>query len=323
VNRTLPAGFGIVMDPATKQLDGGTFFGGSPARVLRLTGAGQRALAELRDGPVRSTTAGALARRLTDAGLAHPRPPALAAPPDVTVLIPVKDRPELLDRCLTALGQRYPVLVVDDASADPAAIAAVVSGHGASLLRRAANGGPAAARNTGLASVTSEMVAFCDSDCVPEAGWIERLAAHLADPAVAVAAPRIRPVPGGQSWAGRSWAERYSAVGSSLDMGGQEGRVAPGTRLSYVPSAALLARRAALLEAGGEAVFDAALRLGEDVDLVWRLHEAGWRIRYEPAAVVRHHEPDSWPGLLARRFRYGTSAAPASPCRCCSTRGRR
>ena len=333
------------MDPTTKQLDGGTFFGGSPARVLRLTGAGQRALAELRDGPVRSTTGGALARRLTDAGLAHPRPPALAAPPDVTVLIPVKDRPQLLDRCLTALGHRYPVLVVDDGSADPAAIAAVANGHGARLVRRAANGGPAAARNTGLASVTSEMVAFCDSDCVPEAGWIERLAAHLADPAVAVAAPRILPVsargdgpplcfPGGlppeppapdsaasegtrlrrapprQSWAGQSWAGRYSAVGSSLDMGGQEGRVAPGTRLSYVPAAALLARRSALADVGGEAVFDPTLRLGEDVDLVWRLHEAGWRIRYEPAAVVRHHEPGSWPGLLTRRFRYGTSAAP-------------
>ena len=303
--KALPAGFGIALDPGGQQLDDRTLFGGSPARVLRLTGAGQRALAELRDGPVRSTAAGSLARRLTDAGLAHPRPPALATRPDATVLIPVRDRPELLGRCLTALGRRYPVLVVDDGSVHPAAVAAVAARHGARLLRRAANGGPAAARNTGLAGVTSELVAFCDSDCVPEAGWIERLAAHLADPAVAVAAPRILPVPGG-----RSWADRYSAAGSSLDMGGQEGRVAPGTRLSYVPTAALLARRSALLSVAAPAVFDPALRLGEDVDLVWRLHTAGWRIRYEPAAVVRHHEPGSWPGLLARRFRYGTSAAP-------------
>lgn len=328
MNKTLPAGFGIALDPGSKQLDDRTFFGGSPARVLRLTGAGQRALAELRDGPVRTSGAGALARRLTDAGLAHPRPPRLAGPPDVTVLIPVRDRPELLDRCLTALGRRYPVLVVDDGSQDPAAVADVATKHRATLRRRPVNGGPAAARNTGLAGVTSELVAFCDSDCVPEDGWIERLAAHLADPAVAVAAPRILPVA-----AGRSWADRYSAAGSSLDMGGQEGRVAPGSRLSYVPSAALLARRAALdsVDPGGRppgpadrrsapsdgkpppaapAVFDPELRLGEDVDLVWRLHTAGWRIRYEPAAVVRHHEPDRWRGLLARRFRYGTSAAP-------------
>ncbi len=50
-------GSGIALDPGGKQLDDRTFFGGSPARVLRLTGAGQRALAELRDGPVRSTAA--------------------------------------------------------------------------------------------------------------------------------------------------------------------------------------------------------------------------------------------------------------------------
>ncbi len=138
----MPAGFGIAMDPGSKQLDDATFFGGSPARVLRLTGAGQRALAELRDGPVRSTAAGTLARRLTDAGLAHPRPPALAAQPDVTVLIPVLDRPRLLDRCLSAVGRRYPVLVVDDGSADPAAIATVVARHGATLLRRPPTAAP-------------------------------------------------------------------------------------------------------------------------------------------------------------------------------------
>ncbi len=134
------------MDPGSKQLDDGAFFGGSPARVLRLTRAGQRALAELRGGPVRSTAAGTLARRLTDAGLAHPRPPALAGPPDVTVLIPVRDRPELLDRCLTALGRRYPVLVVDDGSARPGR----GRDRGRPAPRHAApapgNGGPAAAQ---------------------------------------------------------------------------------------------------------------------------------------------------------------------------------
>jgi hypothetical protein len=57
-------------------------------------------------------------------------------------------------------------------------------------------------------------------------------------------------------------------------------------------------------------VFDPDLRYGEDVDLVWRLHEAGWRIRYDPSIAVEHHEPDSWPQLLTRRFRYGTSAGP-------------
>jgi hypothetical protein len=76
--------------------------------------------------------------------------------------------------------------------------------------------------------------------------------------------------------------------------------VAPGGRVAYVPSAALIVRRAAL---GG---FDETLRYGEDVDLVWRLHDRGWRVRYDPRVVIRHEATR----LLTRRFRYGTSAAP-------------
>jgi len=302
----LPAGFGVAIDAGTKQLDADTLFGGAPARVLRLSPAGRAALAELRAGPVRSHAAGRLARKLTDAGLAHPRPPALAARPDVTVLIPVRDRAALLDRCLSALGRSYPAVVVDDGSEDPGSVAGVAAAHGAALVRRPVNGGPGAARNTGLLGVTTDLVAFLDSDCVPGPGWIERLAAHLADPAVAAAAPRIVAAP-----TGSGWADRYTTAACCLDLGGAEARVAPGTRVAYVPTAALVVRRAALAPAAGPGgAFDPALRWGEDVDLVWRLHGAGWRIRYDPAVRVSHHEPRGWAALLSRRFRYGTSAAP-------------
>jgi hypothetical protein len=50
--------------------------------------------------------------------------------------------------------------------------------------------------------------------------------------------------------------------------------------------------------------------VGEDVDLVWRLADAGWGVRYEPAVTVFHREPRSWAALWARRYRYGTSAGP-------------
>ncbi len=335
---TLPGGFAVVMDPGAKQLDEETLFGGSPARVLRLSAAGRAALAELRAGPVRSARAGVLARKLTDAGLAHPRPPVLAARPDVTVLIPVRDRAALLDRCLTALGGGYPVVVVDDGSADAAGVAAVTAAHGATIIRRPASGGPGVARNTGLAAVRSELVAFLDSDCLPGPGWIEQLARHFADPAVAAVAPRMTAAADG-----RGWAARYTTAACCLDLGPGEARVVPGSPVSYVPTAALLVRRDAVLfrgggppgppaigrpggdtpaarpaspadarEAGDQQTFpfDPALRWGEDVNLVWRLHAAGWRVRYDPSVQVSHHEPATWPALLARRFRYGTSAAP-------------
>ena len=75
---------------------------------------------------------------------------------------------------------------------------------------------------------------------------------------------------------------------SPLDMGDRPAEVQPGRRVSYVPSAALLVRRSAL----PEDPFDPALRYGEDVDLIWRLIDAGWRVRYEPGVVV-HHEEDA------------------------------
>ena len=313
----LPAGFRIELDPATKKLSDSILWGGSPARAMRLSAAGCVALTELADGPVRSRAAGLLARRLTDAGLAHPRPPATSGTLDVTVLIPVRDRAGLLDECLTAVAGQFPVLVVDDGSADQESVARTAARHGATLLRRPDSGGPAAARNTGLAAVRTELVAFLDSDCVPPPGWIGRLAAHLADPLVGAVAPRIvapaaEAGTGAGSAAGRSSAAaRYAAACGSLDLGGREARVVPASRVGYVPTAALLVRRAALdCVAAPGGPFDAALRYGEDVDLVWRLHDAGWRIRYEPAVEVPHCGPASWSGLLGRRFRYGTSAGP-------------
>jgi mycofactocin glycosyltransferase len=302
----LPVGFAVRFDPDTRQLTDSALFGGSPARIVRLSAPGRAALAELRSGVVGSPAAGRLARLLTDAGMLHPRPPALTGPVDATVLIPVRDRAAKLDRCLGALGRAYPVIVVDDASRDPAAVAAVAAAHGATLVRRDRNGGAGAARNTGLSRVDSDVVVMVDSDCLPPPGWVERLAAHLADPLVAVAAPRIVPVP---SPADGAAVARYNAVRGSLDLGGREGAVAAGTRVPYVPTAALVVRRAALLDIErADGVFDPELSCGEDVDLVWRLRAAGWRVRYDPSVHVGHHEPPSWPALLARRFHYGTSA---------------
>lgn len=303
----VPVGFRVTLDRRTRALAPGVWSGGSPARVVRLSEAGSAVWRRLSAGPVDSAAAGALARRLTDAGLAHPCPPRI--PPgaaDVTVVIPVRDRAGLLDRCLAASGGAYPVVVVDDGSRSPAAVAAVAAARGAKLVARPECGGPAAARNTGLAHATTDLIAFVDSDCVPDPGWIDALAGHFADPMVAAVAPRITAVTGPGTVAGR-----YTRVAGTLDMGGEPHRVAPKTRLPYVPTAALIARRAALRAVARPAgVFDPAMQTGEDVDLVWRLHAGGWRVRYDPSVRVGHHEPATWSALLARRWRYGASAAP-------------
>jgi GT2 family glycosyltransferase len=325
------------LDSGVRILDDGlTVVGGDPLRILRLTPAGAATLRTLLGAGASpaaqlSAAGAALSRRLTDAGIAHPAP-TRAATDDVTVVVPVRDRAEALDRCLAAAGAARR-LVVDDGSADPAAIAAVCARHDARLIRRPVAAGPGPARNAAIPHLDTDLVAFLDSDCVPDPGWLEALCGVLADPEIAAAAPRIRPLgtssarsgatrpgvdPPGVSRSGatqprasRSGVDRpgpvarFAAARSPLDLGDRPGPVGPGGRITYVPTAALLVRRSVL--GGG---FDPDLRYGEDVDLIWRMRAAGLRVRYAPEAIVGHTEPAGLAQLLARRFAYGTSAGP-------------
>ncbi|GAA1004768.1 glycosyl transferase family 2 [Streptomyces sp. F-3] len=300
----LPAGFTVELAADThRSKDGRLVLGGSPLRLLRLTAPAARRL----DGgrfTVTDPASGALARRLLDAGIAHPRPAPVPVT-DTTVVIPVRDRADQLDRLLTALRAdpptaRLPVLVVDDGSTDPAALARVARAHDAELLTHPRNLGPAAARNTGLRHARTAYVAFCDSDVIPEPGWLAPLLAQFTDPAVALAAPRVvaLPVPA------PGLLDRYEERCSPLDMGDREGPVVPVSALSYVPSATIVVRRCAV-----GAGFDEDMRVGEDVDLCMRLHEAGWRLRYVPAARVGHRHRTDLRSWLAQRAGYGTGAA--------------
>jgi len=300
----VPAGFRLRPDPGARTLTGGTVItGGYPTRVLRLSPAGARHVAGWWAGtPVPGNPkARALARRLLDIGIAHPGldGPRLDEEPAVTVVIPVRDRHAELARCLAGLTEGPRVIVVDDGSRDPAAIQSAAAAAAASVVRRPVNGGPAAARNTGLAAATTPLVAFLDSDCVPGAGWLDALLPHFADPAVGAVAPRIVP-----HEVGRTWLARYEEASSTLDMGQRPSIVRPGSRVPYVPGAALVVRR----EAAGTG-FAEDMQVGEDVDFVWRLGASGWRVRYEPAATMGHQHRVRLREWFARRKDYGTSAA--------------
>ncbi len=301
----LPAGWRLHRAAGVRVLRGGeVLLGGSPLRALTLSPRGTALVSGWLAGrPVREDPEErVLARRLLDAGLVHPDPPA--RPPqdihEVTVIVPVYSDPERLRACLAPLAGGPEVIVVDDGSPDPDPIVAAAQQTGARYVRHPVNRGPAAARNTGLLAATTPLVAFLDADCVPPAGFPGRLLDHLADPAVGLLAPRIV-----SSEHARGPIAAYERAHSALDMGPHPALVRPYSTVWYVPSAAMVARRDALGHG-----FDADLVLGEDVDLVWRLHDAGWQVRYDPVVAVAHEDrvrPAAW---YRRRVAYNESVAP-------------
>lgn len=299
----LPGGFRVRLRPDVVHADEGrVLVGGSPVRAVRL---GDRARAVLAGGCMTVTdpaTAG-LARRLLDGNLASPVLDGVSVPPaELTVVVPVRDRAEQLARCLAALVPLR-VVVVDDASRRPGPVAEVARRHGARLLRLSTNLGPAGARNAGLRTVRTPLVAFVDSDVTVDAARLLDLARHCADPRVALAGPRV---------AGRArgerprWFERYDAAASSLDLGRTGGVVRPGAAIGWLPSACLVGRTALLDGLGG---FESAWRVAEDVDLVWRSVAAGHVVRYDPAVVAHHDVRGSLADWLGRKAFYGTGGA--------------
>lgn len=300
----LPDGFAVQVDRRVRVLGhGAALLGGSPTRLLRLAPAAQDMISDGRL-KVRDEVSAQLARTLLDATVAHPRPASGPSHRDVTVVIPVRDNASGLRRLVTSLrGLR--VIVVDDGSAYPVELDDFAGAHcDIEVLHHPRSKGPSAARNTGLAACTTDFVAFLDSDVAPQRGWLEALLGHFCDPTVALVAPRI---------VGLSQSEnvvaRYEAVHSSLDLGQREAPVLPHSTVSYVPSAAIICRSSAIREVGG---FDETLQSGEDVDLCWRLIEAGARLRYEPIALVAHDHRTELRDWLARKAFYGGSAAPLS-----------
>lgn len=327
----LPAHLRLRIDPGIQRLDGTgdrtVLLGGSPLRLMRLDARAMAVFDQLSAGTPLGEVTGAskravagLARRLLNGGMAQPDWTA-SAPPDpqtrrytaaeVTMVVPVKDRPDQLARLLASAISPGPVIVIDDGSCVPINARSITpadtgttlfetpGGSRFEVIRHERAQGPGAARNAGLARATTPLVAFVDSDIVLPEGWLDMLLPHFDDPAVALVAPRIAPlVPDGSALT------RYESVRSSLDLGPNPARVAQRTRVAYVPAAVLVVRRDAF---DG---FHEGMPTGEDVDAVWRLVARGWTARYEPTSEVRHDHRTRLVDFVRRRAAYGSSAAP-------------
>ena len=304
--RTMP----IAWTSGAALRSGRVVLGGSPWQVIPLPVAvrpfARKLFAAGRAGLTATTKAEqSAAVYLLDRGIADPLP--IARPDrvidDVEIVIPVYRHAKSLQRTLDSLrAEGLPVIVVDDASprADAARIKQAAEAHGAKHIVLPVNGGPGEARAAGFAASTAPFVAFIDADAIAAPDWIARLRPLFDDPLLGAVAPRVRP-----HVTGTSSIELYEDTRSELDMGPEPSLVVYAATVGWLPTASVLVRRSAVTDP----IFEPGLRVGEDVDLFWRMDEAGWSVRYAPDVVNHHEVRTSLKDFVGRRAMYGGSAA--------------
>ena len=298
------------MDPTWRRPENGdAILAGSPVRAFRVTPAGRAVIEAIERGDDITNPDNPLVAKLLDAGAIHPLPSdeiTGVSASAITAVIPVflseSNDANRVAKLVTALSGLARVIIVDDHS--PLRAPPFDAGSTpVEVIRRETNGGPAAARNTGLALVDTPYVVFVDADVICTADDVVALGSWLVHPRTALIAPRIR------THDDSSLIGAYEAVRSPLDAGKQPGRARAGSRIPYLPAAMLLCRTEAIRSVGG---FDAAMRTGEDVDLVWRLDDSGMQCRYEPAVEVFHEPRRSIAEVAHQRNGYGESTAALS-----------
>lgn len=230
------------------------------------------------------------------------KPPQDKYEPFVSIVIPVYNRSHDLRCCLESLNALdYPpskleVIVVDDASTDKST--SVAKEFNAKVIVQKYNQGQSAARNRGVKEACGEIVAFIDSDCIADPHWLKELVPYFQDQRYALVGGYV------DSYYQNSMLDRYESVKSALNMGKEKVVGAGNNAVFYVPTCNVLIRKDLYLKIGG---LDENMRVGEDVDLCWRLMKSGNRLIYLPKGKVEHKHRNQFLSCFKRRFDYGTS----------------
>jgi glycosyltransferase involved in cell wall biosynthesis len=215
--------------------------------------------------------------------------------PSASVIVPAYNAERTIDECIGSLLElRYPagkleLRVVDNGSGDGTLEALRRYGDRIVPLHER-EPGPAAARNAGLRGAGGEVVAFTDADCVVDPDWLARLVVPLEDPRVGIAGGTIlaRPPANDVERFGEAIHDHRKAIELY--------------RPAYAITMSWASRREVLRELGG---FDERFRRAEDVDLSYRVVQAGYALAFVEEAIAYHRNEASLPGLFGEGFAHG------------------
>ncbi len=201
---------------------------------------------------------------------------------------------KLLPSCLdSVLAQDtefpFEIIVVDDDS-DDGSVNLIESRYPeVRIVANQKNRGPAAAKNIGAWETRSEYIAFLDNDVELHPGWLKAMMARLTDEDEEVGACASHILLNGFGSVLNSTGGMINLLGYAWDRGiftqdSETYLYSP--NVMYACSAAMLIKKHVFDEVGG---FDERFRyLFEDADLGWRMNIYGYKVAYEPGALVRH-----------------------------------
>jgi GT2 family glycosyltransferase len=234
--------------------------------------------------------------------LIHPLP---SPPPRVSVIVPTRDRADLLATTLDGLlaGTDYPdleVLILDNDSREPETAALFARYANEPRMRILPAPGPfnfSDLSNRGAAAATGSVLLFLNNDIeILEAGWLEEMVRHAVRPGIgAVGAKLLYPdgtIQHGGVVLGIDGVASHSHLGVPGSDPGYFARMVLTHEVSAVTGACLATPASVFAEIGG---FDAqALKVAfNDVDFCLKVRAAGYRIVWTPFAKLVHHESKS------------------------------
>jgi GT2 family glycosyltransferase len=228
--------------------------------------------------------------------------PVAAVPeccPHISVIVCTYNGTATLRACLESLQTlsypNYEVLLVDDGSTRD--IASIAQDYPGVRYLRQNHAGLSVARNFGAGQAAGEILVYTDDDCLVEEDWLKYLISGFDDPRwVACGGPNIPPPP-------RNATEAVVAAAP----GAPAHVLLNDIEAEHLPGCNLAIRKTALEAIGG---FRPVYRVaGDDVDICWRLREAGGHLRFVPGAMVWHHRRYTLRGYLRQQSGYGHAEA--------------
>ncbi len=214
---------------------------------------------------------------------------------DCSIIMPVFNRCELTEQCLTHLaavttGPTFEVIVVDNGSTDATGTLLAKLGGDVQILRNEENRGFAIACNQGARVARGRHLIFLNNDTIPLPGWLSPLVAEIdSDPRVGIVGSKLLFLDGSIQHAGVVFdRERPIPFHPFRGLAASDPAANKRRELNCVTGACMAVRADLFAAVGG---FDEGFRNGyEDVDFCIRVRQRGFKVVYQPASALYHLE---------------------------------